>query len=40
MTYEKGNIKHSDPVKLLKAKWLLCYSANDYDLTNELYDML
>ena len=40
MTYEKGNIKHSEPIKLLKAKWLLCYCTSDYDLTNGLFDML
>jgi hypothetical protein len=40
MTYEKGLIKHSEPVKLLYKKWLLCYCIDYFDLTNELFDML
>jgi hypothetical protein len=40
LTYEKGNIKHSEPIKLLNKKWLLCYCNSDYDLTNSLFSLL
>jgi PAZ domain len=38
--YEGGRIKHTEPIRLQKAKWGLAYSSYDYDLANELVSML
>lgn len=38
--YERGGIKHTEPIRLQKQKWGLAYSANDFNTANELLEML